>query len=88
MLDFGEPGGDAAADTLGRRIDGDEIGMLGLQPPELVQQGIELAVGDFRLIEDVVALFVVADQATKLGDPIGRSQRRSRARDYRSREMT
>jgi hypothetical protein len=42
--------------------------MLGLQRLELVQQAVELLVGDLGLVVDVVALFVVTDPCAKLGD--------------------
>ena len=61
---FDRPAGDA----LGRRVGRDEIGMLRLEPLELVQQPIELLVGDLRVVVDVVALFVVADVVAKLSD--------------------
>ena len=59
-----------AGHALRRRIGGDEIGMLGLEPLELVQQPIELLVGDLRVVVDVVALFVMPDRVTQLADAL------------------
>ena len=67
MLDGLEALDRTAGDALGRRIGRDEIGMLRLEPLELVQQPIELLVGDLGSVVDVVALFVVADGVAKLG---------------------
>ena len=64
----GEAFGDAAADALGRRVGGDEIGMLGFELLELVQQPIELLVRNLGLVVDVVALFVVPDGLAKCRD--------------------
>jgi hypothetical protein len=61
MLDGGEGFGRASGDTLGRRVGRDEVRVLGLEPLELVQQPVELLVGDLRVVVDVVALFVMAD---------------------------
>ena len=61
MLDGGEAFDRTAGDALRRRIRRDEIRMLGLEPLELVQQPIELLVGDLRIVVNVVALFVMAD---------------------------
>ena len=59
---FDRPAGDA----LRRRIGGDEVGMLCLEAFELVQQRVELLVGDLGSVVDVVALFVMADRITQL----------------------
>ena len=79
MLDGREALRRAAGDALGRRIGGDEIGMLGLERLELVQKPIEFFVGDLRIVVDVVALFVVADESAKFGDALlqGRSETRT-----------
>ena len=50
---------------------GDEVRVLGLEPLELVHQRVELGVGDLRLVEDVVALFVVANQSPEFCDAFG-----------------
>ena len=54
-----------AGDALRRRVRRDEIRVLGLELLEIVQQAIELAVGDFGSGVDVVALFVMADGVAK-----------------------
>ena len=40
--------------------------MLGFEPLELVQQRVELLVGDLGIVVDVVALFVMADRVAQL----------------------
>ena len=52
--------------------------MLGFERVELLQQRIELGVGDFWVVEDVVALFVVADLVTKLAEAFFRREARQR----------
>ena len=47
--------------------------MLRLETLELVQQPIELLVGNLRVVVDVVALFVMPDGVTKLPDALFRS---------------
>ena len=69
MLDGREPFDRPAGDALRRRIGGDEVRMLGLEALELVQQPIELFVGDLGIVVDVVALFVVADGVAELVEP-------------------
>ena len=66
MLDGREALDGTAGDALGRRIGRDEIGMLASSALELVQQRVELVVGDLGLVVDVVALFVVADLVAEL----------------------
>jgi hypothetical protein len=80
VLDGLEAGGDAAADAAGGRIVDDEIRVLGLEPFELLHQGIEFGVGDLRLAQDVIALFVIANEPAKFLDAFGRT--------HRSRERT
>ena len=63
---FGGPAGDA----LRRRVGGDEIGMLRLERLQLVQQAIELGVGDLRAIVDVIEIFVAPDLSAQPGQPV------------------
>ena len=58
----------AAADALCRRVGRDEIRVLRFEPLELVQQRIELLVGDLGVVVDVVALFVMPDGVAELGE--------------------
>jgi hypothetical protein len=51
-----------AGHALRRRIGGDEIRVLGLERFELVQQAIELFVGDLGRVMDVIPLLVVPDE--------------------------
>jgi hypothetical protein len=66
VLDGLEPLDRPAGHALRGRVGRDEIGMLGLEPLELVQQRVELGVRDLGGVQDVVALFVVADLLPKL----------------------
>ena len=69
----------AAADTLGRRIGRDEIGMRVLERLQLGEQRVELGVGDLGIVVAVVALFVVADLSAEFGDALGRRHDTDRA---------
>ena len=71
VLDGRKAVGDAAADALGRRIGGDELGMVGLERFEFVQQAVERLVRDLGRGVDVVLLFVVADGGAKFADAGG-----------------
>ena len=66
VLDGREAFDRPSRDALRRRIGRDEIRMLGLEPLELVQQAVELLVGNLGVVVDVVALFVVADGVAEL----------------------
>jgi len=70
MRDGRETCGHASADALGRRIEGDELRMLGFEADEFGHQGVELGVGDLRLVEHVVALFVVPDEPPQFLDAV------------------
>ncbi len=61
-----------AADALGRRVRGDDLGVVGLDPLELAEERVVVGVGDLGGVEDVVAKVVVGDQPTQLGSPLGR----------------
>jgi hypothetical protein len=50
-----------AAHSLRGRIGRDQAGMLGFQFLELVHQHIKLSVRDLGIVEDVIAVFVMAD---------------------------
>ena len=45
-----------AADPLRRRVGRDELGVLGLERPQLVEQLVVLVVADLGVVEDVVAV--------------------------------
>ena len=73
--------------------------MLGLEPLQFLQERIELGVGYFGVVQDVVALFVVPDLLTQLAQAFFRGEGRHerivrgntpswRADSYRSREST
>jgi hypothetical protein len=59
-----------AGDALRRRIARDQVGVLLLETLELVQEAIELFVGDLGRVVYVVLLFVMADGDTKRGDAV------------------
>ena len=68
VLGRGEAVDRPAGDALCRRIRRDEIGVIALERLELVDQRVERVVGDFRVVVDVVALFVVTNLAAELVD--------------------
>ena len=53
-----------------RGIRRDEIGIVGFEPLEFVQQAVELFVGNLRSVEDVVTLLVMANQPAQLADAL------------------
>ena len=55
-------GGGCASHALGRGVLRDEVGMLGLEALELVEQAVECLIRDLGGIEDVVAVLVMADR--------------------------
>ena len=73
MLDRLERLGDRAADALRRRVGRDEFREALLEVDELAVERVELAVADLGVVEDVVAVFVIADEGTEfLGLQAGR----------------
>src|SRR5437899_12646101 len=54
--------------ALGWRISRDEIGVLGFEPFEFVQQRVEFLVGDLRRVVRVIPLFVMTNGFAKLLD--------------------
>ena len=71
----------AAADALRRRVRRHQIRMLRLERLELLHQRIEGFVGDFRVVLDVVAVFVTTDLVAKFGDACDRIHRARAAPD-------
>ena len=68
-----EPLDRLAAYPLGRRVRGAKLGMLRLQRPQLVEQGVVGIVADLGIVEDVVAVVVVGDPAAQLLRPLARA---------------
>src|SRR4030095_12483021 len=68
MFDGDKPGRRPAADPLRWGVRGDEVRVFRLQSLELQHERVEFRVGYFRIVEDVVALFVIANQTPELGD--------------------
>ena len=62
-----------APDALRRRVRRDQLGMLGLDRAQLVEQLVVLVVADLRIVEDVVAVAVVVELR-------GAARRRARPR--------
>ena len=57
----------SAADPLGGRVGGDQLGVLGLERAQLVEQRVVLVVADLGVVERVVAVVVVVDLLAQLG---------------------
>ena len=76
VLDGRKAVGGRAGDALGRGVGCDEIGVLGLEALELVQQAVERLVGDLGSAVDVVALLVVANLLAELADAVEGIHRR------------
>src|SRR5437762_3289264 len=85
MLDCVEALDWPSRDTLRRGIGGDEIGIVRFELLELVEEAVELFVGDLGIGVDVVTLFVMADLVTKLFDALFR-RRLAHARESRVRQ--
>ena len=78
----------ATADALRRRVRRHQIRVLRLQRLELLHQRIEGFVGDFRIVLDVVAVFVTTDLVAELGDACDRVHRARAAPAARRRHRT
>ncbi len=61
-------GGDAA-DALRRAVGGDQLRLLGFERHELLDQAVELAIGDLGPAEPVVEILVAADLPSQLLRP-------------------
>ena len=57
---FWKPSRRLAADALRGRVGRDELGVVGLEPLELVHERVVFGVGNFGRVEDVVEVLVVA----------------------------
>src|SRR5215211_4469828 len=58
-----------AAHALGGRVRRAQLGMLGLDVAQLVEERVVFRVGDLRLVEDVVAVAVVLELPAQLLGP-------------------
>ena len=56
--------------ALGGRVRGQQVGVLGLEVAQLVEQRVVLGVRDLRVVEDVVAVAVVIELLAQLADPL------------------
>jgi hypothetical protein len=61
MVHAGELAAYLSTDALCRRVGSSQLGVLGLQVNQLVHEAIEIGIGNFGIVEDVVAVFVVTD---------------------------
>jgi hypothetical protein len=64
------------ADPLGRRVGRLQVGVLGLERPQLVEQRVVVGVRYLGIVEDVVAVVVMLERASQLGGSLGRLLRR------------
>ena len=78
MLDRDETLDGTPGNALCGGIGSDQLGVGRLEALELVQQPVELLVGDLRIVVDVVALFVVANRLAQFAHAVGRGTHRSR----------
>ena len=69
MFDGVEACGRTPADALGWRIGGDEIRVVGFEALELLHERVEFCVGYLGIVEDVVALFVIANEPAEFVNP-------------------
>jgi len=65
-----------AADALRRRVGRQQLRVLGLQRAELVEQRVVLVVADLGIVQDVVAMTVVAQLIAQLLRALGRGRGR------------
>ena len=63
--------GGLAADALGGRVGGEQLGMRGLEALELVHQRVVLGVGDLGGVENVVEVLVAAEIGAELLGALG-----------------
>jgi hypothetical protein len=70
LLELGDRLG---ADALGRRVGREQLRVLGLDPPQLVEQRVVRVVRDDRVVEDVVAVVVLGQLAAQLRRALGRA---------------
>ena len=70
MLRLPESLGGLAAHALGGRVGGDQLGVRGLQLPQLDRQRVEGGVGDLGRVEHVVEVLVAADLLPQFFDPV------------------
>jgi hypothetical protein len=71
MGDGCEEGRDRRPDPLGGRVRGDQLGMGGLQPLQLPDQGVVFGIRDQRVVEDVIPVGMGPDLAAQLFGPVG-----------------
>jgi hypothetical protein len=78
VLDARESGRDTSPDALCGRVVCDEVRVLRLEAFEFLDECVELGVGYFGVVEDVITFFVAADETAELVDAVSR-RHRSRA---------
>jgi hypothetical protein len=70
MANRGEEIPHRTTDPLGRRVRRDEKWILFLEAHQFTQQGVVLGVGDLRLIQNVIAIAVIAELLAQLLDAL------------------
>ena len=76
-----------AAGPLRRRVGRDQLGVLGLDRPQLIEQRVVLVVADLGIVEDVVAVAVVVELLSQLDRALGRRVRNPRPQRGRRRDQ-
>jgi hypothetical protein len=71
VADLDQIGDRLPAHTLRGRVRRDQLGMLGFERPQLVQQGVVLVIADLGIVEHVVAVAVVLELPPQLGGALG-----------------
>jgi len=71
VLDLAEAGNRLPADALGRRVRGEQLGVLALEGAQLVKQRVVGVVCDLGVVEDVIAVTVVRQLLAQLGGAAG-----------------
>jgi hypothetical protein len=74
VADLLEVGDRLAADALSGRVGRDELGMVGLDGAQLVEERVVLVVADLGIVEDVVAVAVVVELAAQLRGALSRAR--------------
>ena len=76
VADLDQVGDRLTADPLRRRVRRQQLGVLGLDRAQLVEQRVVDVVADLRVVEHVVLVAVVLELGAQLGGPLGGARRR------------
>ena len=72
VRDLAEALGGLAADALGGRVGGEQLGVRGFELLQLVHQRVVGGVGDLRRVENVIQMLVAAQFGAEFGGALGR----------------